>query len=63
MNPAVLALLVELVKLGVEEYPHLAADFREIFSNENPTPEDWAALRAKVKGQSFESLAPHAKLN
>lgn len=61
MSPATIALIVQLVELAVKEAPAIATELQAIFSKPNPTPEDWAALRAKVAAQSFESLAPDAK--
>jgi hypothetical protein len=61
MNPAMLAMIVGLVEEAIKLAPHIRADLQTIFSHPNPTPEDWAALRAKVLATSFESLAPDAK--
>lgn len=62
MNPAILAVIIELIREGVKSYPQLAEELKAIFSKPEPTPEDWLALRTKVLSQSFESLAPHATL-
>ena len=61
MNPATIALVIQLVELAIKEAPAIQAELQAIFSKPNPTPEDWAALKAKVLAQSFESLAPDAK--
>jgi hypothetical protein len=63
MNPALLALIVQLVEEAIKVYPALSADLREIFSKQNPTPEDWLILREKVLAERFETLAPHAAAN
>jgi hypothetical protein len=62
MNPATIALVIGLVEEAIKEAPAVAAEIKTIFANGNPTPDDWAALKAKVLSQSFESLAPNAKL-
>ena len=61
MDPATISLIIGLVELAVKAEPALAAELQTIFNNPNPTPDDWAALKAKVTGTSFESLAPDAK--
>lgn len=63
MNPALLALIVQLVEEAIKVYPALSADLRAIFAKENPTPDDWIILREKVLAQRFEQLAPHAAAN
>ena len=40
-----------------------AAEFSAIFNKPNPTPADYAALKARVLATSFEHLAPDAKLS
>ena len=57
MNPAVAALIVELIK----DSPTIIAELKTLFSKGDPTPEDWLALKARVQATSFESLAPDAK--
>jgi hypothetical protein len=63
MNPATIALIVTLIEEAIKLEPQLAAELATIFSKPNPTPDDWAALRAKVKGETFEALAPAAAAN
>ncbi len=60
MSPQLLLLIVSLVEEAFKHYPEISSDLKAIFSKENPTVEDWAALKAKVQGVSFESLAPDA---
>jgi hypothetical protein len=63
MTPATIALLIAMIEEAIKIEPALAAELSAIFSKPNPTPEDWSLLRARVKGESFESLAPHAAAN
>jgi hypothetical protein len=61
MNPVIIAAIITLVEKLIENEPAIAAELQNIFSNPNPTPADWQALRAKVLGESFDQLCPDAK--
>jgi hypothetical protein len=63
MSEVALAALVSLVEEAVKLEPSIAAEFRTLFNNPEATPADWQAVRTRVLGQSFESLAPDAKLS
>ena len=63
MSPAMLAIIVQLIEQLITEAPAVYAEFQVIFSKPNPTPADWAALKAKVASESFQSLAPDAPLS
>jgi len=63
MSPATLALLVQFIELAIREEPAIALELHNLFSNPNPSAADWQALREKVLGESFESLAPAAAAN
>ena len=63
MSPALLALLISLVEELIKIEPALAAAISALLAKTDPTPADWQALRAKVLGESFESLAPNAAAN
>jgi hypothetical protein len=61
MNPATLALIIGLVEEAIKLEPSIAAELQSLFNSPTPpTPADWLALKAKVQGQTFESLAPDA---
>ncbi len=62
MSPALLALIVQLVQLAIQEEPAIQAEITALLNKNNPTPADWEALRAKVLSESFGALAPDAKL-
>lgn len=63
MNPAAIAAIVTLVELAIREEPAIATELKAIFAKQNPTPADWADLRAKIYGASFATLAPDVKLS
>ncbi len=54
-----MSLIEELIKIE----PSIATALTQLFSAGNPSPADWLALRAKVLGQDFSSLAPNAAAN
>lgn len=60
MNPATIALAIQFIQLAIQEEPAIAAELKAILSKADPTPADWEALKQKVLGDSFESLAPDA---
>jgi hypothetical protein len=62
MNPATLALIVGLVEEAIKEAPALKADLHNLFSNANPTPADWEALRAKVLARGYHDYVPASDL-
>jgi hypothetical protein len=62
MSPAIIAAILGLVETAVTDAPAAYADFKEIFSNPNPTPADWAALRAKVLAKSYADYVPQSAL-
>ena len=63
MTPALLALLISAIEEAIKIEPALAAEIRALFAKENPTPQDWLDLRARVLGESFAALAPNAAAN
>jgi len=62
MSPAMLALIISLVEEAIKQAPSIRAEFNAITAKPDPTPADWLALKERVLAQSFESLAPDAKL-
>ena len=55
---AILALVQEAITLE----PQVAVALQSIFSKANPTPEDWAALRLEILGQSYRDYVPASAL-
>ena len=62
MSPAAIALIIQLVEEAIKITPAAYADFQTIFSNPNPTPADWAALRAKVLAKDYAAYVPASDL-
>jgi hypothetical protein len=55
MSPATISLIVGLVEQLIADEPALAAEFQTLFSSGTPTPDQFAALKAKVSAESFGS--------
>jgi hypothetical protein len=62
MNPAMLAIVVSLVEEAIKQEPAIVAEFQNIFSKPNPTPEDWQALRVKVLAKSYGDYVPDSAI-
>ena len=58
-----LSLIFSLVEEAVKITPGLVTAFEEIFSRPNPSPDDWAELRAKVAAGSYADYVPKSDLN
>lgn len=63
MSPATIIIITTLVQQLITEAPAVYAELQTIFSKPNPTPADWEALRTKIGSETFQSLAPDAKLS
>lgn len=62
MNPSTIGLVVSLLEEAIKEEPAIVAEFQSIFSKPNPTPDDWAALRAKVLAKNYADYVPASAL-
>ena len=62
MNPAILSLIISLVQEAITLEPAIAAEFQVMFSNQNPTPADWEALRQKVLSKTYANYVPASAL-
>jgi hypothetical protein len=62
MNPALLALIIQLVEVAIQEEPAIVSELQALFENGAPTPADWEALRAKVLGKSYLDYVPASAL-
>lgn len=51
-----------LLKQLLQEAPQLRADIAALFAKEQVTDADWAALHARIAGQTYEDLVPHSGL-
>jgi len=63
MTLEAVGLILGLVEVAIKEEPVIAAELHTLLSKPNPPPADWLAMKARVLGTSFESLAPNAKLS
>lgn len=61
-NAALINLAIFAVEEAIKYSPALIAEFRSLLNKDNPGPEDWAALRAKVLGDTYEALVPNSRL-
>jgi hypothetical protein len=62
MSPQLIALVISLVEEAIKDTPALVEDLKAIFSNPNPSPADWEALRAKVLAKSYADYVPASAL-
>jgi hypothetical protein len=62
MSPAIITLIIGLVEELIKIEPTVAAEISALINNQQTTPADWIALKNKVLGESFQSLAPDTKL-
>ena len=50
---SLLPVIIQLVEFAVAETPALITEFQTLFASGAPTPEQFAALRAKVASETF----------
>ena len=62
MSPAILQLIIFSVEEAIKEAPLLADDLKQLFASSTPTAADFAALRAKVAGESYAKFVPESNL-
>ena len=62
MNPATIALIIQLIELAIQEEPALAADLQKLFASGTPTPADFAALRASIASENYGQFVPASAL-
>ena len=62
MNPATVQLILFCLELAVEEFPALKADVQQLMAKENPTPQDFADLRAKVAAEGYGQFVPDSAI-
>ena len=58
MNQAALQLAIFAIEEAIKLEPILALEFGQLFSNGMPTPEEFAAFRKKVAGESYFAFVP-----
>ncbi|HEX3626703.1 MAG TPA: hypothetical protein VH280_14920 [Verrucomicrobiae bacterium] len=62
MNPAILALIIQLLQEAIVLEPSFAAEIQTLLSTPNPQPADWEALRQKVLAKSYKDYVPASGL-
>lgn len=62
MNPALLAAIISLVQEAITLEPSIQAELQTLFSQSNPTPADWEALRQKVLSKTYGDYVPATAL-
>lgn len=63
MTPEEINLAIMGVEYLVKEYPIVSAELKKLLSKPNPTPQDWADMRAGVLAETYEKLVPNSQLN
>ena len=59
---AIVVALIGLIEIVVREFPAIASEIRAVMDMENPTPEDWQALRDKAAEKSYANYVPGSGL-
>lgn len=62
MPPQVLTLVIFGIEEAIQQTPALIADLQQIFASGTPTAAQFAALRAKVASESYQSFVPQSGL-
>ena len=62
MPPETLQLAFFAIEEGIKLEPGIADAIRSMFAQGDPTPADWAALRAKVASKSYKDYVPSTAL-
>lgn len=62
MPPETLQLALFAIEEGIKLEPGIAAAISSMFAKGDPTPADWAALRAKVAAKNYSDYVPASAL-
>ena len=62
MPPESLQLALFIIEEGIKLEPAVADELRALFTKADPTPADWAALRAKVVSKNYAAYVPASAL-
>jgi hypothetical protein len=54
------AIIIGLIQLIIKEAPGAIAGIRALLAKEDPTAEDFAAARAQIEKDTFQSLVPNS---
>ena len=62
MPPEAIQLGLFILEEAIKNEPAIAAEIRELLKKNDPTPEDWAALRARVASKTYRDYVPATAL-
>lgn len=62
MSQQAIALALFILEEAIKREPELAAAVRDMLKKSDPTPEEWAALRARVMAQDYAAYVPESAL-
>jgi hypothetical protein len=62
MPPQALQLAFFLIEEGIKLEPAIAAELRALLNKNDPTAEDWAALRSRVQSKTYLDYVPASAL-
>lgn len=57
-----LSLAIFVLEAAIKEAPHLADDIRATLGTGDPTPEDFAKLRARVQAEDYKKFVPQSAI-
>lgn len=63
MPPQALALALFIIEEGIKLEPAIAAEIQALLTDPDPTPEKWAALRAKIASKTYFAYVPASTLS
>jgi hypothetical protein len=58
MPPEAINLALFAIEEAIKQEPAIANEIRSLFNKNDPGPEDWALLRARVAGKSYFGYVP-----
>lgn len=62
MPPEAIQLGLFVIEEAIKNEPAIAAEIRSLLTKADPTPADWAALRARVQSKSYKDFVPASQL-
>jgi len=58
MPPQAVSLGIFIIEEAIKESPAIYAELQRLFTKSDPTPADWAELRAKVAEKHYKDFVP-----
>ena len=62
MPPQALELSLFILEEAIKAAPAIAEDLRAMLAKPDPTPEDWALLRARITAKTYRDYVPSTAL-